>query len=235
MRAVRHLVAVAGIRGQVRRLEQLFAELPEDKDDAAVAVVGDLAAAWSRPDTYRAIFRLLGKSGRPTFWVPDPIDAPLHDYLRESYNMEVAFPLLHGLHGTVALGPGNMLFAGMGGEISDDPETMRSEEAILRYPGWEAEYRLKVLRGFDAPERVFLFATPPAHKGLGQPGSEVVAELINTHRPRLVIVAGEEPMEEYLARTLVICPGQLDRGSYAVVDLRARSVEHATLPQRAAV
>ena len=36
-------------------------------------------------------------------------------------------------------------------------------------------------------------------------------------------------------RTLVVCPGRLDRGRYAVVDLRTRSVEAATLAQQAAI
>ena len=233
-RRVRNVIAVAGIGGEVAPLERLFDELPDSSEDA-VAVVGDLGAAWSKGDTYRSIFRVLGQGGRPTFWVPGPIDAPLGDYLRESYNMEVAFPFLHGVHGTVALAPGNVLFAGMGGEIVDDPETMRAEEAVLRYPGWEVEYRLRLIREFDSPEQVFLFTTPPAHKGLPEPGSEVLAELIKTHNPRLVIVAGEQPAQEQLARTLVVCPGRLDRGSYALVDLRARSVEYATLTQQAAV
>jgi len=112
---------------------------------------------------------------------------------------------------------------------------MRVEEALVRYPGWEVEYRLKVIPEFDAPERIFLFTTPPAHKGLHEPGSEVLAELIKTYNPRLVIVAGEEPTNKELARTLIVCPGRLGHGQYAVVDLRARSVETATLAGRAAV
>jgi uncharacterized protein len=231
---VRKLVAVAGIGAEVHSLEQLFGELSERGADA-VAVVGDLGAPWSKADTYRAIFRALGEGNRPTFWVPGRIDAPLGDYLRESYNMEIAYPFLHGVHGTVALAPGDVLFAGMGGEISDDLETIRAEEALVRYAGWEVEYRLKVIREFDVDEQVFLFSTPPAHKGLHQPGSEVLAGLIKTYNPRLAIVGGEELAQEELARTLVVCPGRLDHGDYAVVDLGTGSVEAATLAQQAAV
>jgi Icc-related predicted phosphoesterase len=223
----RKLVAVGGIGGEVQSLERLLEELPEDGIDA-VAVVGDLGAPWSKADTFRAIFRALGEADRPTFWVPGRTDAPVSDYLRESYNMEVAFPHLRGVHGTAALGPGNVLFAGMGGEIADGPDTIRGEEALLRYPGWEAEYRLKVVGEFDVPLSVMLFATPPAHKGLHEAGSQEVAELIKTYRPRLAIVGGEEPAQEELGRTLVVCPGRLDKGRYAVVDLHARSVETAT-------
>jgi uncharacterized protein len=229
---VRKLVAVAGIGGEVDSLEQL---LLSERGADAVAVVGDLGAPWSKADTYRAIFRALGEGNRPTFWVPGRIDAPLGDHLRESYNMEIAYPFLHGVHGTVALAPGDVLFAGMGGEISDDPEIIRAEEALVRYAGWEVEYRLKVIREFDVDEQVFLFTTPPAHKGLREPGSEVLAELIKTYNPRLAIVGGEESAQEELARTLVVCPGRLDHGHYAIVDLGTRSVEAATLAQQAAV
>lgn len=228
----RKLLAVAGIGGEVQSLERLLEELPEDGIDA-VAIVGDLGAPGSKADTFRAIFRALGEADRPTFWVPGRTDAPISDYLREAYNMEVAFPHLRGVHGTATLGPGNVLFAGMGGEIEDDPQTSRVEEALLRYPGWEAEYRLKVMGEFDVPLKVMLFTTPPAHKGLHELGSEEVAELINTHRPRLAIVGGEEPAQEELGKTLVVCPGRLDKGHYAVVDLHARSVDAAT--QQAAV
>ena len=108
--------------------------------------------------------RTLGEAGRPTFWVPGPIDAPLDDYLREAHNMEIAFPSLHGVHGTAAQADGQLLFAGMGGEIVDDPDVERGEETLLRYPGWEVEYRLKIIREFKDRRLVFLFTTPPAHR-----------------------------------------------------------------------
>jgi Icc-related predicted phosphoesterase len=231
---VQKLVAVGGVGGDVGPFEQLFAELSGNGTEAIV-LVGELSGPESKGDAYRAVFRALGEAGFPAFWVPGPTDAPLHDYLRESYNIEIAFPSVRGVHGTVALGDAHVLFAGVGGDVLDDPSTIRDEDSVLRYAGWEAEYRLKVIREFDAPEKVLLFTTPPAHKGLHAPGSEVVAELIKTYNPRFAIVAGEEPAQEELANTVVVCPGRLDRGSYALIDLRARSVEAATLGVQAAV
>ena len=233
-REVRKLLAFGGINGAVDTLEQLLGELG-DHPVAVVAVVGDLGAAWSKGDTYRAIFKALGHAGKPAFWVPGPVDAPLGDYLRESYNLETVYPHLHGLHGTVAFGPGQFLFAGMGGEIVDDPDAVRSEEALLRYPAWEAEYRLKVLHQLKEHPKVFLFTTRPAHKGLREPGSEALAELIKTHNPRLVIVGGEGATEERLAKTIVVCPGRLELGQYSLIDLHDLTVEVGTVAQRAAV
>lgn len=229
MRHVRTLIAVGQVRGAVELLERLLERLPELNADALV-LVGDLGTPWSKGSTYREIFKLLGEARLPAYWVPGPTDAPIREYLSESYNMEVAYPLLRGLHGAFHA-TGNVLFTGMGGEIVDDPNAIRAEEAVLRYPGWEVEYRLKAVDEFDDPQRVFLFATPPAHKGLKEPGSEVLAELIKTHRPRVVVVAGDEPAEEHLGRTIVVSPGRLDEGHFALVDLGTRSATRAMLIQ----
>ena len=165
-RGVRKLLTIADVRGDADVLEQLVGDLPELGVDA-VALVGNLVAPWSNPAAYRAIFKTLGQAGRPAFWVPGPTDAPISEYLSESANLEIVYPFLHGVHGAFALQDEHVLFAGMGGEIVDDPGTIRSEDALLKYPGWEVEYRLKVVREFDEYQKVFLFTTRPAHKGLG--------------------------------------------------------------------
>jgi Icc-related predicted phosphoesterase len=227
---IRKVAATGQIRGEVDLFGRLLDALTKTDADA-IALVGDLGAPWSKADTYRAIFKALGEAGLPAFWVPGPTDAPLREYLSECYNLETVYPFLHGVHGTVATGAGGVLFAGIGGEIADDPKAVRAEEALLRYPGWEVEYRLKVVDEFDHPQKVFLFTTQPAHKGLGEPGSEVLAELIKTHRPRVAIVAGEDAAEEHLGTTLVVSPGRVDRGEYALVDLQDRSVARAVLAE----
>ena len=165
-----------------------------------------------------------------TFWVPGPRDAPVASYLRESYNLEAVFPFLHGIHGTIALSPDYVLFAGMGGEIVDDPETEREEQTALRYPGWDVEYRLKVIDALPTTTPRCSFTTVPAHKGLDQPGSEVLAELIKTHNPRVALVGGGEGVRwELLGSTLVVLCGSLASGEYATVDLQDRTVEPARL------
>jgi Icc-related predicted phosphoesterase len=117
-----------------------------------------------------------------------------------------------------------VLFAGLGGEISDDPDDPREETEALRYPRWEPEYRLKLLRELKDYELVLLFATPLAHKGLGRAGSEVLAELVNTYIPRLVVTGGERGTE-MLGRSVVVAPGSLADGYYAIADLHSREVE----------
>jgi Icc-related predicted phosphoesterase len=231
---IQKVLAVGGLNGEVELLETLFEELSDEPVDA-VTVVGDLGAPWSKAETYRTLFKALGRAGRPAFWIPGANDAPLGDYLRESYNMEIAYPKLRGVHATVAIGPDHVLFAGIGGDIVDHPETVRSEEALIRYPGWEAEYRLKVVGEFKDYAKVFMFATRPAHKGLHEPGSEVLAELVNTYRPRIVVTSGDEQSEERLGKSLIVSPGRLDQGSYALIDFHNSAVEFGTVAARAAV
>jgi hypothetical protein len=231
---IQKLLAISGTNGEIDALERLFESLVDEPIDA-ITVVGDLGAPWSKPDTYRALFKALGQTGIPAFWVPGMSDAPLSDYLRESYNMEIAYPTLRGVHGTAALGPDHVLFAGIGGDIVDHPKAITSEEALIRYPGWEAEYRLKVVGEFKDYPKVFLFTTRPLHKGLHEPGSEVVAELINTYRPHVVVTAGAEPSEERLGTSLVVSPGRLDQGRYALIDFHESAVELGTVATRAAV
>jgi Icc-related predicted phosphoesterase len=228
-RRERKLLALGSVCGALEPLETIIGLLPETGAEA-IALVGDLAGGAAGADPYRDLFRLLGAADVPVFWVPGPRDAPLGNYLREAYNMETVFPHLHGVHGSAAEGPSQLLFAGMGGEISDDPDEPRLEEQQLRYPGWEVEYRLKFLRELKERMLVFLFATPPAHKGLRRPGSEVLAELVNTYRPRLVIVAGDEPSNQFLGTALVVCPGRLERGQFALVDLGRNTTEIAREP-----
>ncbi len=226
---VRKVLATANVRGNLEHLKRL-GEVLQNTDADAIALVGDLAGKEKKAETYRAIFKSLASFHKPAFYVPGPGDAPVYEYLREAYNIEVVFPFLHGVHGTFGFAPGYVVFAGMGGEIVDDPDFIREEVEALRYPGWEAEYRLKVLRELKDYQKVFLFATKPKHKGLGEEGSEEVAELIKTFKPRVAIVAGPnlpgaDLKHEFLGRTLVVMPGSLDEGDFVIVDINEQKFE----------
>jgi hypothetical protein len=191
----------------------------------AVALVGDLSDGSGGRGAYRRVFDGLGRSGRPTYWVPGPADAPIDGYLREVHAMEIVHPSLHGVHGTAAFAPDeHVVFAGFGGEVSDEPDSSRDEFDRLRYPHWEPDYRLKILAELGEHQSVFLFHTPPAHKGLNRPGSDALAELIGTYRPRLVVCGGEAG-SEMLGSSLVVSPGSLADGEYALADLQSQEVE----------
>jgi hypothetical protein len=214
------ILCVADPRGDVATLERLLVSAAHPKVDA-VAVVGDLAEGGARA-SHRGLFRALGASGLPTFFVPGPGDAPVAGYLREAHDVGIVHPDLHGVHGTAVVAPGgHVLFAGLGGEVIDAPDGAREELDALRYPRWEAEYRLRIIAEFAELQTILLFSTPPAHKGLQTAGSEALAELAATYRARLVVCGGDR-MIEMLGRTLVVAPGRLGAGHFAMVDLHAR-------------
>jgi uncharacterized protein len=220
---LRCVLAVGNPRGQAERLEALLAQREALGFDS-VAVVGDLASEGG----YRPVFEALGRAGLPAFWVPGPSDAPIQECLREAYGMEIVFPLLRGVHGTVAVAR-HQVIAGIGGEVVDEPGAERDEAARLRYPGWEAEYRLKALSDLEDKHTVLLFATPPAHKGLQKPGSAVLAELVSTYRARVVITGEAERRTGQLGKATVVSPGNLAKGEYMLIDLRANTVAAHTL------
>ena len=132
---------------------------------------------------------------------------------------------MRGLHGTAAFAPDTeAVFAGMGGEIRDDPDNAREEQSSVRYPRWESGVPAERL-GPARPQRtVMLFATAPAHKGHNTPGSEAVAEPVGTYRPRLVVCGGPRGVE-ILGTSLVVAPGSLADGHYAVAEVHAGTAE----------
>jgi hypothetical protein len=204
----------------IRQLDREAVSLGAD----AIALVGNISDKASPASSYAPILKALAESHLPAFYVPGPEDAPFADFLREAANLEIVYPHLRGVHATFAMAPGYVVFSGMGGAIHDDPATVRDEVEGLRYPGWEAEYRLKFLHELKDYQKVFMFATVPEHKGLGQKGSSSLTEIINTYIPRIVLVAGEPRSREIIGKSLVIMLGSVSEGNFTIVELRKHEV-----------
>jgi Icc-related predicted phosphoesterase len=227
---VTRVLCAAEPRGSAECIQRL-APVVTEQNVEAICLVGDLAGAPASTQGFRSVFQALGDLDVPTYWVPGPDDAPVGDYLSEAHHMEMVFPNLHGVHGTAAFTPdAHTVIAGLGGEISDDPRGARDEIEHLRYPRWEPEYQLKLLRELDEHQLVMAFATPPAHKGAAHGGSEAVTELIGTYRPRALICGGGQ-MNETIGRTVVVAPGSLQDGKYAIVEVNQRDVVFGDLAQ----
>jgi Icc-related predicted phosphoesterase len=221
---VTKLVATAEPSGHREAVERLVKQVPETQAEALV-VLGNLATKSATPRDYGQLFTALAQARLPTFYIPGPEDVPLVEYLREAAQMEMVYPHLHGVHGTFALAPGYVVFTGLGGIVSDDPHTQREEREILHYPAWEVAYRLKFLEELKDYQKVFLFSTPPEHKGFHERGSAVLAELIKSYNPRLVLVSGREQKQELLGVSLVVMPGSLAEENFSIIDLQHHTVE----------
>lgn len=221
--SINRIIATAEPRGNLEVVEQLVKQ--SDKMGAqAVVVLGSLAPRGTAR-AYTSLLKALSQSQLPTFYLPGPEDAPIAEYMQEAAAIEMVYPYLHGVHQTFALAPGYLVFTGVGGTVSDDRNATRDEHHQLCYPGWELEYRLKFLNELKDYQKVFLFSTPPEHKGFHEPGSAIIAELIKSYKPRLVLVSGKLPKQERLGTSFVVMPGSLTEGSFSLIDLHEQTVE----------
>ena len=180
---------------------------------------------------YERFFDSLGNLDLPVYTVPGRMDAPLHRYEKAARDHEITFPKIRSVHQGFAFFH-EYEIVGLGGEITEHD---REDFFILRYPRWEAEYSLKFVFDLKPRQLLMLFHTPPRSGefdlvGGRYIGSEVVTDLIKTFNPRYAFVGTlPTPRKGWVGDTLVVAPGALAQGYYAVVDLTDRSVEFGDL------
>ncbi len=179
---------------------------------------------------YELLFDTLGKLNVPVAVIPGVLDSPKGRYLRAVLHHESIFPTFHSVHGSFMMAPErSYIVAGFGGLVTEHD----SEDYFMHVsPRWEVEYYLKFLNEMEQ-ERILLFHTPPEGLDgrLDEKGSAIINELIKTYRPRFVFSGGSLEMQtkQLVGDSLVILPGGLDRGNYAVLDTRDRVVEFGNL------
>lgn len=182
--------------------------------------------------TLHEVLDTLARFGRPVRFVPGDLDAPERLVARTAASHELVTPEVQYVHRSFAYGPRNYVVAGFGGAVSrGDRET----DLVQLYPEWEVETGLDFVRRL-APDRILLFHMPPrfgtldSHRG-EQIGSPVIEEIIHTHDPRLVVCghAMDGQGRAMVGDSLVVNPGPLCRGQYAIVDLSTRDVSFRRL------
>lgn len=224
-RYLRNIFAGSDPRGDVDAVRRLVQEA-SDADADGVFLVGGLKQTGDRPHVIGEILTALAASRLPSFYIPGPEDAPMSDYMQIAADFEVIYPRLHGVHGTFAFAPGQVIVAGLGGCVEDQAHPVREEISRVGYPGSELEYRLKFLREMRDHPKIFLFSHSPAHKGRSEKGSEAITEVIKTYNPRLVLVGGRRQDSGMLANSLVIYLGSLTQGQFSTVNFVSFAVEH---------
>jgi Icc-related predicted phosphoesterase len=217
------------VRTEAFRRAATKEEAPE-MDIATLRALEDAAGA-----AYEEFFYKIGKLGVPVFVVPGYLDAPKRLYLQAALNHEIVQPNVYMVHQSFALPlqGQNLVVAGFGGGISDD---YREDRFVHVYPAWEAEFALDYLRNFEQ-ELILVFHTPPVKGTLGKEGSanvghSMIDHLIKTYRPVLAFCGNSRDGQgtAEIGTTLVIHPGLLQEGKYAIVDTRTKDVSFGQLP-----
>lgn len=231
------ILACAHLNGAIDRLSELRRAV-DDEQPEMVVFAGSLMAPERREerpgDGARALQTALHElAALPcgVAVVPGEHDAPERRVLPVMASQEWVehhFFCLHGMGASL----GELAVTGFGGRIT---ARERETESALRYPGWEARYRMAFLTRVDQALLVMVFHTPPARVGEldmvdgRHMGSEDVTELIGTWGPKVAVVAGDRPGKHMYGTTVVMSPGRLDRGEYALFDpRRGRDVRFCT-------
>ena len=202
-----------------------------DIDDVLLKELEDKAVA-----EYEAFFDQLGTLGVPVFVVPGYLDAPERLFLQAALNHEVVAPDVHMVHRSFVPMPSeNLTITGFGGAITSTGE--RENRLVLMYPDWEALFAFEFLRHVKQTP-FFIFHTPPRRDPVDRDhgrnvGQHVVDELIKTYRPRYAVVgmAREGQGTTMIGTTLVINPGPLYDGHYAILDTHTDKVTFERLPE----
>lgn len=170
---------------------------------------------------YQQFYACLRPSPFPIFGVPGNMDAPEGRYMTCALTAEGGASTLEVVHRSVARF-GDWVISGLGGRIND---TERHDSLVLEYPRWEALHQLRLFEMVEGP-RIMVLHTPPVGEVVdldngGHKGSAVVNELINTYRPKLAVAghAHDAQGQETISDTVVVNPGALKSGNYAVLDL----------------
>ncbi len=214
--------------GNILRAEARRAEWERARAEQRQPDLNQPEVARERDDDAQSINRFFGflnALGVPVYIVPGKNDAPERFFLQAAFNTEIVAPHVYMVHRSFAPLGGNVVVAGFGGEITHDE---REHEFFLRYPGWEAEFSLDFLRHLDQ-EKILLFHTPPTDKLKGEEGDighEIVGHIIKTYDPRFAVASRQSGRKGKLVvgNTMVVCPGRLSEGYYAILDTREREV-----------
>jgi Icc-related predicted phosphoesterase len=177
--------------------------------------------------SYANVFTVLGNLGVPVYLIPGEDDAPFTALITAlqahwgTGRLVLAHRAVHAL-------PSGDAVAGFGGLLTEARDDAR---LLLHFPDWMAQNAFENLAAFssvfrEARRRIFLFAMPPRAatldlQGDAHTGDSTLNTIIKTYKPHLVCSGGSDGTRgvEVVDGALVVRPGSLVEGSYAVVDL----------------
>lgn len=159
--------------------------------------------------------------------VPGHRDAPLTDYLRAVLKDPPGNSHVGLVHKSFINTGRDFVLVGFGGDLTPDE---RETDLVNRFPEWELAYHLQVLEHMPQ-DPILLTHYPPLAEVVDledgeHVGSPRLRELIELHRPAYVFCGhanGSQGVES-IGRTVVINPGSLREGDYAILNTRKETV-----------
>jgi Icc-related predicted phosphoesterase len=172
---------------------------------------------------YRKFYNFLDRTNIKVFTIPGNMDAPESLYLKTLWRLKKKN--IHLVHETIHFLE-DFNVCGFGGEINEDE---RENFFVLEYTRDETFFALRKL-AYLKKDFVLLTHSPPVCDLAKGKGSPVVNEIIKKYKPKFLFcghshLQGKEKIDE----TIVVNPGALKKGDYAIVDLKTKEVKLKSL------
>jgi Icc-related predicted phosphoesterase len=256
---IRNVLAIADLRGHVKMLDPLAARCREYNCEA-ILIAGNIftpglrAEEWERalaqgraPAAQEAelhreeeqnsqvldiFLDWLGKLEIPAFIIPGVLDAPERLFVQGVVDHASISPRVALVHRGFAWLGSQHVVAGFGGRVT---ESRREAYWAVEYPSWEAEFGLEFMRQFEQRRILLLHSVPAGVPGSAGEPAAVLADLIKMHTPEIVVCAppDHDAGSIHIGTSLVVWPGRLHEGHYAVIDLRERTAVFGKLTEAA--
>lgn len=180
---------------------------------------------------YDMFYKALGEIQAPFVFIPGSLDAPLAQYMQIFNGASKKFKNLNQVHNSFIPLKEDYVLAGFGGLIT---EKEKDEKSTLKFARWQFEFGLNFLKHFPK-KKILLLHMPPVSNldldGGNHIGSRIINEAIESIQPEYVICghATNSKGAQQIGRSLVINPGGLKDGNYAVLDTALAKAEFKTL------
>lgn len=230
-----NVLVISTIAGRVDRVAAVL-ERARAADVEAIFVLGNLTDS-THACSYEEILALLVGSGLPLYITPGAHDGGFPEIRAATSSAAGSAPIRLVHRSAAPIGSADVV-AGFGGQIG-----AVTNGYTIAAPVWEARVAFEHLASYDdlfkrADRRFFLFGAPPQAQWIDRDdglhiGIPLLNTLIRTYRPHLVCCAGSTDGHgiERVENTLVVNPGALADGSYAIVDLDRLEARIHWLPQ----
>jgi Icc-related predicted phosphoesterase len=185
-------------------------------------------------DTYRRFLEEVGRFRGTVRIVPGHRDAPLSAFLRAALKDAAAGSQVGLVHQSFINVGRDFVLVGFGGDITEDE---RETEIVNCFPEWEVSNFLEILEHLPQ-DPILLTHYPPLAETIDlvdgvHVGSPSLREMIDRHRPAYVFCGHAHASQgiEAIGRTVVVNPGSLALGNYAIVNTRKETIRFNMLEE----